>query len=46
MRHHYNEFYRCDNDLGEILQEYGHDKVISSIAELLSRKDEVTNLDY
>lgn len=37
MRHHYNEFYRCDNDLGEILQEYGHDKVISSIAELLSR---------
>lgn len=37
MHHHLNEFYRCDNDLGEILQEYGHDKAISSIAELLSR---------
>ena len=37
MRHHYNEFYRCDNDLGEILQEYARGKVISSAAELRSR---------
>ena len=37
MRHHYNEFYRCDNDLGEILQEYTRSKVISSAAELRSR---------
>ncbi len=37
MRHHYNEFYQCDNDLGEILQEYARGKVISSAAELRSR---------
>ena len=37
MRHHYNEFYRCDNDLCEILQEYARGKVISSAAELRSR---------